>query len=453
MQNVRPLSIHRAFLLGLTVLAACASNAQTPPTVTNISSTPNPIPIQGASVTVTAKITGAASVFLIVKNSNGNQVRQVGMTPASNAIDYSGTVLIDPNNNNSSLGESILIQASDGANHTTTLLAASQAYDNTVPTVTAVSASQLPIPAKGGDETVTAKVADLGSGLKSVTLYEYYTDSYGSTQNPRQAPMLSSDALTYSATLKVDLNSSNNKLGEWLVVEAIDNAGNVKDVTVGRQLYSNVVPVVSPVAYAPDPLPVLGGDITVAAVVSDPLLGINTVTVYEYYTDSYGYLQTARQAPMTTTDGSHYRVTLPMDPNPNTGKIGQWLIIEAIDFAGNKTAVKVATQGYSNVPAGGSLPLLFTTDPAKPVLVPASANVGSLLTALVINGYNFHAKALVWFNGVVLHPTLVNASQIKVIVPASLLNKVGSFAVQVLNPGQAGPSAGTASNTVNFTVK
>jgi hypothetical protein len=323
--------------------------------------------------------------------------------------------------------------------------AAPAAATPVVPVITNVTITPGTIPAAGGVFTVTAQVQASTSGLSSVTLYETYDNT---NQIYRTAPMtLGSDGITYAATIPVDVNTNSNANGRRLFVEAKDPANNVVDATAATQGYDNIAPIIASVAYGPNPLPIQGANVTVTAAVSDAGVGLSSVVLYETYDNSN---QTDRTAPMAVSgDGVTCTATVPVDLNSASGTNGERLYIVAIDLAGNQTSFSVATQGYSSVPATGSLPVLISANPAAPVLSPAFVtDSGGVTLPLTISGINFAAGATVLFNGLQLPAASQTGTQIVVNVPASLIAQAGSYPVNVVDPSPSG-----VSNSVNFIVK
>ena len=263
------------------------------------------------------------------------------------------------------------------------------------PNVT-ITSSRSTIPAIGAVVTVTAQVTAASAAVSSVVLYENHRPGYG---NPgRSAPMTSSDGITYTATVVVDINTDSNANGEVLYVEATDAVQTVTDVTAATQGYDNLPPSITAVTSSPDPIPVQGATVTVVAKVADTGVGLASVVLYENHRPGYG--NPGRSAPMASSDGITYTATIPVDLNSATGENGESLYITAINQANNSTDYIVATQGYSSVPATGSLPVLITADPAVPVLSPATVAPGGAILPLTIHGINFASGATVLFNGV-----------------------------------------------------
>ncbi len=325
------------------------------------------------------------------------------------------------------------------------LAAAPRAAASVVPTITNVTSSLNPIPAIGGVTTVTAQVSASTSGLSSVTLIETYDNS---NQILRTAPMsLSSDGVTYTATIPIDINTNSNANGERLYVAAKDPAGNETDAAAATQGYDNIPPTISNVAYGPNPLPVQGANVTVTAAVADAGVGLSSVVLYETYDNSN---QTLRTAPMAAgPDGITYSATVPVDLNSAAGANGERLYIVATDRSSNQATFNVATQGYSSVPATGLLPVLISANPAAPVLSPAFVTASTGVTVpLTISGINFASGATVLFNGLQLPAASQTGTQIVVNVPASLIAQAGSYPVNVVDPSPSG-----VSNSVNFIVK
>ncbi len=447
-------------LLALCLALSHAASAAVGPVIGTPTFSPNPIPVAGGQITVSVKVTDSTAKLSSVTlyetypnggNYNGSTIKRTApMTVGSDGVTYTASISVDANYNNSAIGEVLYITAVDAANNQSSANVATQGYSNTSPTITSVIYSPKPIPVAGGTVKVTAKVADPALGLSSVTLYETYPNggNYNGSTIKRTAPMtVGSDGVTYTASVPVDMNTNNGASGENLYIIAVDPANNQTYYNVATQGYSNVPPSVTGVTFSPDPIPVAGATVKVTAKVADPALGVSSVTLYENNRPQYN--NPGRTAPMTVgSDGVTYTATIPVDANPNNGASGEQLYLIAIDPAGNQTYYNVATQGYSNEPPTGSLPLLIATDASHPVLSPASILASNTQLVLTINGINFASGAVVLFNGVQLIPTSITSTQIKVSVPAAQVSQAGSFAVSVLNP-----SPGGASNSVNLVVR
>ena len=434
--------------LTLFVLAAPKCAAAVGPVITNVTYSPNPIPVAGGQVTVTAKVTDSTAALSSVNLKEGRPgygypYRSAPMAVGSDGVTYTATIPVDLNGNSQANGESLAVVATDNASNTATSNVATQGYSNTAPVIGSVTYGPNPIPARGAYVTISAKVTDALLGLSSVTLKEG-RPGYGYPY--RSAPMaVGSDGVTYTATIPVDLNTNNGANGESLTITAIDPAGNETDRAVATQGYSNIAPIISPPTFSPDPLPIQGANVTVKAKVTDAALGLSSVVLYEAR-PGYGYPY--RSAPMAVgNDGVTYTATIPVDLNGNNGANGESLGILATDPAGNSTFYSVATQGYSNQPPFGSLPVLISGDPASSVLYPTSVAAGGPELTLDIHGINFASGATVLFNGVNLPTTSQTSTRITVNVPASLIEKPGSYAVSVLDPSPSG-----ASNSVNLIV-
>ncbi len=440
----------RMLLLSLVSLTLCLGLSRpgaAAPSISGITVNPNPVPAAGGQVTVTATVTdsvGLSSVVLQEGRPNYNfPYRTAPMSVGADGVTYTATIPVDFNTSNGSNGETLSITAADPAGSKTASVA-TQTYSNTPPSITAVTASPLPIPAAGTRVTVKAKVTDPALGLSSVVLQEgrpNYNFPY------RTAPMsVGADGVTYTATIPVDFNTSNGSNGETLNILATDPAGNQSSYTVASQGYSNTAPSITAVNYSPNPIPVQGANVTVTARVSDPALGLSSVVLQE---GRPNYNFPYRTAPMSVgADGVTYTATIPVDLNGSSGANGESLYIVATDPAGNQTTNSVGTQGFSSVPPFGSLPVLISADPAVPVLSPAFISAGGADLPLVINGINFASGAVVLFNGFQLPLASYTSRQITVNIPSSLIAQPGSYAVTVIDPSPSG-----ASNSVSLVVK
>jgi len=95
-----------------------------------------------------------------------------------------------------------------------------------------------------------------------------------------------------------------------------------------------------------------------------------------------------------------------------------------------------------------------TTMPAISQLNPGTATAGGAQFQLEVDGTNFAANAIVYFNGVAEPTTVVSASKLEAMIPASAIMNAGMVPVTVTNPGTGG-MYGTGSVTsapMNFTV-
>lgn len=89
----------------------------------------------------------------------------------------------------------------------------------------------------------------------------------------------------------------------------------------------------------------------------------------------------------------------------------------------------------------------FTINPPPTIttISPTSATAGGTPFTLTVNGSGFGADSTVNFNGNSLTPSSINANQIQVTVPASLITTAGTVSVAVI-------SGGVTSNSANFTI-
>lgn len=108
----------------------------------------------------------------------------------------------------------------------------------------------------------------------------------------------------------------------------------------------------------------------------------------------------------------------------------------------------------SPTPGGGSSGTLsFTIKQANPVpaiisLPTNSVKVGSGALTLTVNGNNFIASSIVYWNGMALSTHLVNANQLRASISAVLLATSGIVAISVANPTPGGGNSNTAAFTV-----
>ncbi len=108
----------------------------------------------------------------------------------------------------------------------------------------------------------------------------------------------------------------------------------------------------------------------------------------------------------------------------------------------------------SPTPGGGSSGTLsFTIKQANPVpaiisLPTNSVKVGSGAITLTVNGNNFIASSIVYWNGMALSTHLVNANQLTASISAVLLATSGIATISVANPTPGGGNSNTAAFTV-----
>ncbi|MCI4627039.1 MAG: hypothetical protein L3V56_13920, partial [Candidatus Magnetoovum sp. WYHC-5] len=107
---------------------------------------------------------------------------------------------------------------------------------------------------------------------------------------------------------------------------------------------------------------------------------------------------------------------------------------------------------FNQAPEGGksnevSFSVVYPT-PVISSISPVGAITGATNTPLTIEGSGFVAGANIYFNNVMLTIDELTGSSIKTTIPASMLQTVGTYPVQVVNP----TPGGGASNSVFFTV-
>ncbi|MGA3080304.1 MAG: IPT/TIG domain-containing protein [Terracidiphilus sp.] len=108
----------------------------------------------------------------------------------------------------------------------------------------------------------------------------------------------------------------------------------------------------------------------------------------------------------------------------------------------------VATPGTVSVTvatasAGTSAPATFTIQQQSPVIAslsPASAAAGGAAFTLTVNGSNFLSGSYVLFNSTWLYATFISTTQMKVLVPASLIATSGVVSVNVYVYSSSGGS-------------
>ena len=123
-----------------------------------------------------------------------------------------------------------------------------------------------------------------------------------------------------------------------------------------------------------------------------------------------------------------------------------------LSAADQATAGTYAVVVVNPTPGGGtSNSLNFTVNNPTPTIAslsPSSATAGAAAQALTINGTNFVSTSMVTYNGVAHTATVVNSTQLKIMLSAADQATAGTYPVVVTNPAPGGG----ASNAVNFTV-
>jgi hypothetical protein len=120
----------------------------------------------------------------------------------------------------------------------------------------------------------------------------------------------------------------------------------------------------------------------------------------------------------------------------------------SITSADMSQAANVNITVFTPAPGGGmSTPLNFAVTNPPPTIVslnPASAQAGSPALPLEISGVGFTNQTQVFWNGAVRIVSIVNATKLTVLIPASDLAVAGLAQVSVVNPAPGGGTAATA---------
>jgi len=324
-----------------TNLVATQSYAKVPPSISNVVYKPDPLPAAGGLIPITAKIKSfdvpLSVVEVIVNAPGGSFLRSSIMTKQSDGITYKGAATLDENTSNSKPGETIVIEAVDAAGNLQQV-ELKQPFSAEKPTISNVAYSPKPIPVAGATISVSAKATDKELPLATVQL-KVLTPQGLVVRT--QGMTVGSDGLTYSGAIQVDLNANNSSVGESLVIDAKDVAGNDKSEVVQIQLNSSAQPVVSNVVLSPKSPPVGGGAISAIALVTDVALPL--VSVQLQVLDPHGVL--VRYTGMkVAADGITYAGTTSVDKHSDSSVKGESVWIVAIDAANNVKKVPVATQ-------------------------------------------------------------------------------------------------------------
>ncbi|RZL16177.1 MAG: T9SS type A sorting domain-containing protein [Hymenobacter sp.] len=163
---------------------------------------------------------------------------------------------------------------------------------------------------------------------------------------------------------------------------------------------------------------------------------------------------------------------------PGSGPVGATVTVTGTHFNGttgvmlngaavpNFVVVDAATLTFE-VPAGATSGLIAVTTlggtatstsaftvtvpnpaPTLASLTPAMAAAGSGPLTITVSGTGFSTSSVVSFNGTALATTLVSATQLTAVVPASSLTATGTYAVTVTNPAPGGGTSAAATFTV-----
>ena len=326
------------------VLVATQGHDTTPPVITSPAASPNPIPIKGATIHVTAKVADASLAVQYVKarirDSAGNTVSEKTAVVASDGLTYSADVAVPANLSNSNEGQRIYVVAADTANNLSSeVLVDSQSHDTTPPVITSPAASPNPIPIKGATIHVTAKVADASLAVQYVRAR--IRDSAGNLVADTVAGV-ASDGVTYSADVTVPANRSNSNDGQRVYVVAADTANNLSsEVLVDSQTHDTTPPDISNIAYSPNPIPVTGATVHISATVVDVSLPVASVVFNVRDVSGNAVRNVTGQV---GSDGQTYSGDVLVDPNTRADRIGESIFITATDAAGNAVTVLGAFQ-------------------------------------------------------------------------------------------------------------
>jgi len=95
-----------------------------------------------------------------------------------------------------------------------------------------------------------------------------------------------------------------------------------------------------------------------------------------------------------------------------------------------------------------------TTMPTISQLNPASATAGGAQFQLEVDGTNFAAHAIVYFNGAAELTTVVSSSKLEAMIPASAIMHAGTVQVAVTNPASGGVygTGSVTSGPMTFTI-
>jgi hypothetical protein len=139
---------------------------------------------------------------------------------------------------------------------------------------------------------------------------------------------------------------------------------------------------------------------------------------------------------------------------PLTTTFGSSTSLTAVVPASLLTATGVRTVRVRNPAPGGGLSggQAFTvsnnTLPTLTSILPTSVAAGSPNVLMTANGGNFNTSSQLLFDGTQLVSTLVNATQMTVIIPSSLVATGGTHNINVQNPGTGGGLSATRTLTV-----
>ena len=198
------------------------------PTVSSPTFSPNPIPIAGSTVHVSAKVTDSTSAIIHVKvrvkDGSGNVASEKAAQVGMDGVTYSADIGVAANLSNTKIGSTIYFYADDVAgNNSGYVLIATQGHDSIPPVISNVLASPNPIPANGSAVHVSAKVADAALRVSSV-VFTVLDASSNLIRNVNGQVGL--DGVTYSGVVPIDPNTRADGIGERIFITAKDAAGN-----------------------------------------------------------------------------------------------------------------------------------------------------------------------------------------------------------------------------------
>jgi hypothetical protein len=117
------------------------------------------------------------------------------------------------------------------------------------------------------------------------------------------------------------------------------------------------------------------------------------------------------------------------------------------------TVAATAERLFVGTPNGlfqASLPPLSSPIPVITALSQDSIVVGAPSAVVLVQGRNFAANAIVEFGGRMVEAQVLSATQIRVVLPQSVLQDIGEVRLEITNPPQMQPSSRSASTLVRI---
>lgn len=312
---LNPATVARALLVflhatdnnGITVFTTCVGTQVgfAPPVITHCTAVPNPVPPGGANVTVSAQVTAGAGVRSVTVTVVfiTSSLPPVPISHASGDT-YRGVVKIPPNTRAVARAVVLSILATDKNGHDTGVNCTIQQSAFAPPAITDCTTVPNPVPAGGGNVTVSAQVT-AGAGVSSVTV----TPVVDGVTLPKVTLARASGA-TYRGVVKIPPNTAAFARALLLFVHATDANGNYVEVDCDVTQVATAPPKVTSCQLSPYPVTSIGGALTITATVE----AVAGVLSFEASPSVEG--QTLTPVFMKSAGGGVYRGSADIPANP-----------------------------------------------------------------------------------------------------------------------------------------